>query len=135
MYQNVRGVKSKMVSLERIGEEIEPSIICLTETHLEEDDEIKIPGYKVKRKDRNKYGGGVLIAYKKSMKTLITILPDGEIEAKWVKVQNSVGGVKIGVVYCPQETETKKEIERVYEELEREIGEEKDNETTIHNMW
>ena len=121
-----------MISLERIIEEQQPSIICITETHLDEDEELEIKGYTIKRKDRNKDGGGCLIAYKLGMKNLVTeVEEDRGIEAKWIRVENSVGVLKIGVVYCPQENAHKKDIEMVYERLEEEIKQESEKQNTL----
>ena len=131
MYQNVRGIKSKLVSLLRIVQEQTPSVICLVETHLEEDDEIEIPGYSIMRKDRNQDGGGCLIAYREEINTLVTRIPEKETEMAWILIENSVAGVKIGVVYCPTENYPKKTIEKVYDELEEEIRQEKEKQITL----
>ena len=87
-YQNVRGIKSKLISIERIINEIDPTIICMVETHLGDDDEISIPGYKIERNDRNKDGGGCLIAYKEEVKNLVTEITKKETEAIWLKIGN-----------------------------------------------
>ena len=120
-----------MVSLERIVGEEEPAVICLVETHLDEDEQIELPGYELHRRDRNKDGGGCLIAYKLSMKTLVTKLPRQETESVWIRVGNDVGGVKIGVAYFPQEYSSQIEIQRVYDNLEEIVRDEKDNESVL----
>ena len=129
MYQNVRGVISKMVSLLRIVQEEEPSV--LAETHLLEGEEIKIPGYCIARKDRDGKGGGCLIAYQEKIESLVTEIPEKETEMVWILIENGVAGVKIGVVYCPTEDYPKKDIVKVYDELEEEIQQEKDRQTTM----
>ena len=68
LYQNARGIKSKRASLERIIQEIEPTIVCLVETHLGKKEVFSIPGYLITRNDRNESGGGCLIAYKEEIK-------------------------------------------------------------------
>ena len=71
LYQNVRGIKSKLPSIHTIINEIKPTIICYVETHLNEEDNIEkrksnvegeeevntIEGYEVLRSDRSKKRG------------------------------------------------------------------------------
>ena len=64
-YVNIRGIRSKIVSLEEILERTKPDVLGIVETHLEEGEELEIEGYNCIRKDRNKDGGGVLIAIRK----------------------------------------------------------------------
>ena len=97
LYQNIRGLKSKFLSLQAIIHEQNPSIVCLVETFLtdpksiqenetEEDDKeedvmetLTIEGYIIVRKDRkNQYGGGCLIAYQERIKSLITEIESEE---------------------------------------------------------
>ena len=72
MYDNVRGVKSKKEVIERIVNEENPVILALTETKLNKDDIFEIDGYKTERNDRVGDGGGVLIAFKKSLLNVMT---------------------------------------------------------------
>ena len=130
-YQNVRGIKSKLVSIERITKEIDPTIICLVETHLGEEDDIVIPGYEIIRKDRNKNGGGCLIAYKAEVKNLVKEIPEKKTEAMWIKIGNSNAEIKVGTVYCPTENQPKKQIQEVYDELEVELMKEEEKQRTI----
>ena len=44
-YTNIRGVKSKITTLEEIVNEINPHIICLNETHLGQEENIQINNY------------------------------------------------------------------------------------------
>ena len=120
-----------MVSIERIINEIDPTIICLVETHLGEEDEIEIPGYEIERNDRNKDGGGCLIAYKKQMKNLVVEIIKKETEAMWITIGNSNAEMKIGTVYFPTENQPKKCIEAVYDEMEEELMKEKEKQRTI----
>ena len=58
MYLNIRGIKSKFDSLLTKVEEVQPAVLCLTETHLLGTDSCKIDGYeKIYRNDRDKKGG------------------------------------------------------------------------------
>ena len=89
-YDNIRGIKSKISSLEEIVEMINPTIICLTETNLRQEDEIKIEGYKIYRNDREKEGGGVLIAIKNELEkmTIETERINNIEETLWIKIDN-----------------------------------------------
>ena len=74
MYLNIRGLKSKMESLCEKIEEIQPTIICITETHLLKEENVEIDDYVSLRNDRNSSGGGVLIAVRKELKNICTIV-------------------------------------------------------------
>ena len=70
-YMNIRGIKSKLESLQTIIEEERPDIIGMTETITAENDCIEIKGYEMIRNDRDNEGGGVLLAVKEELwKTL-----------------------------------------------------------------
>ena len=80
LHYNCRSFPSKMEEVHNICRKLEPSIICLTETWLDESagPEAYLPdGYSIIRRDRNdefkqKYGknngGGVAVLYKKELK-------------------------------------------------------------------
>ena len=105
MVDNVRGVKSKINSIKDIIDDQEPTIIALTETKLNEEDLIEIDGYTIKRRDRVKEGGGVMIAYKDGIKNIVKVVREEheEFEMLWIKINNTVVNVRIGIVYMPQE--------------------------------
>ena len=44
-YQDIRGIKSKVDSLTETVNDTIPTIICLVETHMLKEEEIRIPGY------------------------------------------------------------------------------------------
>ena len=46
-YVNVRGLKSKVESLGEILCKVNPTIICMTETHLGQEEKVEMQGYKV----------------------------------------------------------------------------------------
>ena len=124
-YQNVRGLKSKINSLQCIIEESKPTIIVLVETHLDEEEEIELEGYKVERNDRNGDGGGVLIAYKDVIKNIVSNIVKVKegYEGLWVDINNKVGKIKLGTVYFPQENETKARIEEAFDKLKENVEE------------
>ena len=67
LHLNIRSIRNKLLELESFiyGLESPPKVICLTETHLDDDDDtsnFRLPGYSnIEVKNRNKYGGGVMI--------------------------------------------------------------------------
>ena len=71
IYQNIRGMKSKVDSLTKLVEYRKPTIFCLVETHLEKDEEVAIPGYEtIYRNDKAANSGCILVAVKDNIKTV-----------------------------------------------------------------
>ena len=59
-YQNVRGLKSKLVLLQETIDDYQPALVCIVETHMQKEEEIQIPDYSlVYRNDRSPYSGGI----------------------------------------------------------------------------
>ena len=125
MLINVRGIKLKTNTIQRILEEEKPVMVALVETKLRKMDEYKIPGYKIERVDRDEEGGGVLIAIKETLnETWITTTEykKHDCEMLWVKFDKMKIKIKIGIVYMPQESRTKvKILEEIYSTIETEI--------------
>ena len=90
MYLNIRGLKSKLESLKEIIDEQKPDIIALVETLLCENDAIELKNYDIIRNDREVGGGGVLIAIKKEMKSIV--IEDGTCkettDTLWIRIYN-----------------------------------------------
>lgn len=63
MHINIRSIRNKIDSLLYLVQDFD--VLCFTETHLDvniSNDSLNIEGYKTSfRKDRNSYGGGVMI--------------------------------------------------------------------------
>ena len=71
VYQNIRGMKSKVDSLTELVEDKEPTIVCLVETHLQKEEEVAIPGYEtIYRNDKTANSGEILVAVKGNIKTM-----------------------------------------------------------------
>ena len=91
IYNNVRGFKSKVDSIEAILQELGPTIFCAVETHLDKKEDVKIEGYEVKRLDGTANSGGILVAIKDTIKTVVVEIIDytevGQI--KWLKITNT----------------------------------------------
>ena len=125
MYNNINGIKLKQNALQRIIDEESPTIIGISETKLAESESFKIEGYGVERVDRVKDGGGgVLIAYKKCLENVVLVVREEKEneEMLWLKIDNNKVKLRIGIVYMPQENETKLEvIRRIYTKIEDEV--------------
>ena len=66
-YQNVRGLKSKVDSIMETISDYQPILICLVKTHLQKEEEIRIPGYsQIFCNDRSGNSGGIMLAVKKT---------------------------------------------------------------------
>ena len=109
---NCRGIKSnqKRADLHGLLNTECPDIVLSTETHLDSnihDAEIFPPdsGYKVMRKDRDRNGGGVFIAYKENL--IVTKMPelgkDNESIYVRIQLQNSQT-LYIGCYYRPTDS-------------------------------
>ncbi len=125
MYLNIRGMKSKYNSLLTKIEEEDPTMFCIAETHLIEEEEIKVDGYEIYRNDRNNDGwGGVLIGLKSELEHITTVVEKGKEvgETLWIVINNSKINLRVGIVYAPQESRTPKEkLKIMYEKLEEQI--------------
>lgn len=127
-YQNVRGLKSKKNSLDNMLEEQKPTIIALVETHLHPEEDMNLEGYTIIRNDRSEKGGGILIAYKENIKNIVTELEMSieHYEGTWIEINNGVGKIRIGLVYFPQENESKARITKAYTALSEHISQNKE---------
>ena len=134
MYINIRGLKSKVESLKEILLDENPEIVGLTETMLDEADVIDIEGYTVHRNDRNGIGGGVLLAVKIDLKGLIVqeCKDSEEGESLWMSMGNTKMNLRMGIVYNPQESRTKKnKLKKVYQSMEREVKKAKEKKQSV----
>ena len=111
MYLNIRGMKAKFDSLLEKIDEIEPTVICITETHLLEIEEVTIDGYVPYRNDRNNSGGGIYVGIRKELEKVCTIVEKKKDieESLWITINNSRVKIRMGVIYAPQESRTSKE--------------------------
>ena len=121
LYSNLRGFKSKVFSLSAIIDEINPTLICLVETHMVKQEQIKISGYEIYRLDDTNNSGGILIGVSNRIKTIVIeaerFTDIGFIE--WLLVDNGRIKIRLGVVYAPQETVTSaKELEKMYNNIQ-----------------
>ena len=136
LYVNLRGLKSKKLSLEEIIIEEDPTIIALVETGLEEGEKTEFEGYEIypKNKTTDGEGRGLLIAVKEQLKNITTIVREYEkpAEQMWIRISNGRNNIRLGVVYAPQESRTKlNELKEMYQQLNEQIEEGKSNQQQI----
>ena len=133
-YNNVRGIKSKIDSLEEILTELEPTIICLVETHMSKKELIEITGYKIYRSDNSTQAGGILVGVlKKVANVTVQIKERSEVgQALWLLVDNTKIKLRIGVIYAPQENVTyAKDLKTIYKEIEQQADEARRNDEML----
>ena len=123
IYQNIRGMKSKVDSLTELVEDQKPTIVCLVETHLEKEEEVAIPGYEtIYRNDKT--ANSILVAVKEIIKT-VTIQTHKEKqvgEGPWIPIDNKKNKLKLAVIYAPQENKTpNNELKKMYQETKDQI--------------
>ena len=75
------------------------------------------------RSDRDKQGGGILIAYKKKIKNMVIEIETNteNYEGLIIKIDNQITNIKLAVIYFPQENAGKTKREKAYKELSKEI--------------
>lgn len=104
MNNNARSLANKIDSFDWLIECHQPSIICVTESWLNDsvlDVEILPPGYVILRKDRlSGRGGGVALFIKNHID--FSLLPDlPNTESIWCKLKISGQAIAVGAIYRP----------------------------------
>lgn len=124
---NVRGLKSKLNSIQNILKSIRPEIVCLTETNVNEDEVPHIDEYIPITKERvGKKGSQMILVNNKIKHEVKEIKSAGSVaEVQWIRVKLKEGKVTIGNFYGPQENLTRAEVQKIYDELEKDIEREK----------
>ena len=125
IYQNIRGMKSKVNSLTELVEDQKPRTVCLVDTHLEKEEEVAIPGYEtIYRNDKTTNIGGILVAVKDNIKTVTMQTHKQEQVGERLRIltDNKKTILKLGVIYPPQENTTpNKELKKMYQETKDQI--------------
>ena len=125
IYQNIRGMKSKVNSLTELVEDQKPRTVCLVDTHLEKEEEVAIPGYEtIYRNDKTTNIGGILVAVKENIKTVTMQTHKQEQVGERLRIltDNKKTILKLGVIYPPQENTTpNKELKKMYQETKDQI--------------
>ena len=124
-YQNVRGLKSKLDSLQEMIDDYQPALVCIVETHMQKEEEIQIPGYSlVYRNDRSANSGGILIGVRDNIKNIsLELTQENKVgQSLWILLTNTKKKIRIGVIYAPQENVTpNNELKLMYEDIREQI--------------
>ena len=112
---NVRGVKSKLDSLESLLISNDIDIAGITETRLNGNEQIYVDGYQWYGHSREeKGGGGVGFLIKNELTSLIEDTSVGTLdELKWINLK-AKQNIYIGIYYGPQENIDKELVEEQY---------------------
>ena len=128
---NVRGIKSKLDSLESYLKANEIHIAGITETHLQGKENIYIDGYRWIGKNRNKDGGGVGFCIKDTLIPAVSNeITNDEKEILWITFK-AKETIKIGVYYGKQENYNREKMIKEYEEITEEANDIKPKEHII----
>ena len=120
MYLNIRGIKSRLDSLQEKIEEVDPTVFCITETHLLKTEKIDIEGYCMIPHSRDNLGGGILVGVKNEIKNICTVVKKGSDvgETLWITIDNDRVKLRLGTIYAPQESRTSKEkLKKMYDDI------------------
>ena len=117
-------MKSEVDSLTELAEDQKPTIFCLVETHLE-NEEVAILGWEtIYRNDKTANNGGILVAIKDNIKAMTMRIhkKDQVGQGLWILIENKNTRLKLGVIYTPQENTTpNKELKKMYGEKKNQI--------------
>ena len=106
LHLNINGLLHKLNYVKMLADKIKFDVWSLNETKLDGsigDEDIEIPGYSTYRKDRNKFGGGVLLYVVDSIESYPIIeLKHTEFEVVWTKICfKRTKPIIIGSLYRP----------------------------------
>lgn len=104
IHLNVRSIRNKIDSLNAIVSDFD--IACFTETHLDHkisNNDILLDGFDIVfRKDRNSYGGGVIIYTSNNIRSRRRIdLESANTECIWIEIDNLTSRLLLCCVYRP----------------------------------
>ena len=105
-YQNVRGLKSKVELIMETISDYQPMLICLVETHLQKEEQIKISGYsQIFHNERSGNSGGIMLSVKENIRaaTSETAQGKGILQSFWILLDNNRSKIRIGVIYASLE--------------------------------
>ena len=109
--------------------------MCVTETHLDTDEDIEIEGYEIYYNNCVKGKGGILIAVKDNLKgiTIETENITEEYQTLWIKIDNNRHKINIGSVYAPQESRNNIKIfKNMYQKINNKINTAKQDKEKIY---
>ena len=91
-YQNVRGLKSKLDSLQDMIDDYQPSLICIVETDMQKEEEIQIPGDSlVYHNDRSANSGGIPVRVRDNIKNIsLELTQENKVgQSLWILITNT----------------------------------------------
>ena len=125
VYQNIRKLKSKVDSVQELADDCQPNLLCLVETHMQEEEEKTVRGYEtIYHNDKTSNCGEITIAVKNTMKKItMQVKQERELgQTLWILLNNQKKKIKIGVIYAPQEGVTpNKELKKRYTSIAEQI--------------
>ena len=127
MYSNVRGLSSKLISLESISKTIKSNVIMVGETFMKGSSKADVPGYTVYNKNRTFSGGGGIATYVREDERNTTLkVKEGTNENEFLITRHDQFVKPINVInfYGKLECRNKKEvIESEWANIVEEINE------------
>ena len=126
MYVNVRGILSKIQSLQSALEDKKPNILAICESHMNGNNKPQIENYReVIIKNKKGKGGGILIAVRDdSDLNMVASYINAENEQIWIKFQNKKYSFIVAVLYghaC--ESRASEQIDEWYYQMEKSYSE------------
>ena len=119
---NCNGVSSKRAELENLVAYTSPDVLLLTETKIDSSvstSEFLPVGYRGFRKDRNRSGGGVMVAVKDCFTTSEVPMSDVEGEVQWVKIDlKNNNPLFFGAFYRTPSEHTTRQLDELDKSLE-----------------
>lgn len=105
---NAQSLKTKLIDFDVLLNREKVHIAVISETWLNEDDNIRISGYNIYRQDRSDGYGGVAIVSHHSVRTEVchTFSNNSDIECLHVKIHNCNNIDNIYAIYCPPSAHT-----------------------------
>ena len=104
----------------------QPILICLVETHLQKEEEIRIPGYsQIFRNDRSGNSGGIMLAVKENIKTVtLEVTQETKIgQSLWILKDISRSKIRIRVSYDQRENVTSNnKLKIMYDDISKQIA-------------
>ena len=106
IHLNVRSLLPKLDELRILARETKPACFCITETWLDDtvsDSENQIENYNVRRRDRNRRGGGVCVYVRSDLAfNPLDELYHDELEATWIElILPKIKPIVLDAVYRP----------------------------------
>ena len=124
-YQNVRGLKSKLDSLQEMIDYYQPSLVCIVETYMQKQEEIQIQGYSlVCDNDRSANSGRTLVGVRDNIKNIsLELTQENKVgQSLWILVTNTKKKIRVDVIYAPQENVApNNELKIMYEDIREQI--------------